>query len=426
MNAVKVSGTLVHRLQLLAVFWCGCIILGLFTGNIVRVLSSLGIMGLVATSIFYAYMQRGVSRSRFTPAYWSLMGVFGIHAVWGVLTQAGNWDEFARSILLQSPFLLLPLAFWLLAGLPGRYLRGLYLFFIGLVTVSALGSTGYYLLHTAQIHKMYLQSQIMPTVPDHIRFSLMVTYAIAIGVMLLWKRAVQQKWRKPLRAVVVLLIIYQHMLAVRSGLLTLYVLAALSIVALVLWEQKYKLAVLGFALMWLLPMLSYAVLPTFHNKFLNTQEDVGRVEQSGSANNYSLVGRIYSYKVALEIVEEHPWVGVGRANMEQAIAREYKASFPQITPKAYILPHNQFLFNLVAFGGIGILLFTVLFYFPGIRVWPRQAPLLLSHYLIVTLSFLVEYPLELQVGLNFTLIFLLLALNGQEKPSESDLTWRPV
>ncbi|ALD20042.1 O-antigen ligase family protein [Hymenobacter sp. DG25A] len=426
MNSVKVSGTLVHRLQLLAVFWCGCIILGLFTGNIVRVLPSLGILGLVANSIAYAYVQGGIPRSRFTPAYWSLMGIFAIHALWGIQTQEGNWDEFTRGILLQSPFLVLPFAFWLLGGLPGRYLRGLYLFFIGLVTLSALGSTGNYLLHTAQIHKMYLQSQIMPTVPDHIRFSLMVTYAIAIGSMLLWKDGVPQNWRKWLGTAIVFLIVYQHILAVRSGLLTLYVLASVAVVVLVLWERKYKLAMLGLVSMLVLPLLSYTVLPTFHNKFLNTQEDVGRVEQSGSANNYSLVGRIYSYKVALQIVQEHPWVGVGRANMEQAIAQEYQASFPQINPRAYILPHNQFLFNLVAFGGIGILLFTVFFYLPGIRVWPRQAPLLLSHYLIVTLSFLVEYPLELQVGLNFTLIFLLLALNGQEKSAESDTSWRPV
>ncbi len=400
--------------------------LGLFTGNIVRVLSSLGIIGLVVTSITYAYVQGGTSRSRYSLAYWSLMGVFAIHALWGVQTQEGNWGEFTRGILLQSPFLLLPLAFWLLGGLPSRYLRSLYLVFIGLVTLSALGSTVYYLLHSTEIHNLYLQSQIMPTVPDHIRFSLMVTYAIAIGSLLLWKKAIEVKWRNWLLAAVMFLILYQHMLAVRSGLLTLYVLAGVSVVALVIWKKKYKQAVLVLCMMFVLPLFSYLALPTFHNKFLNTQEDVGRVEQSGSANNYSLVGRVYSYRVAVQIMADHPWVGVGRANMEEAIAKKYQESFPQINSRAYILPHNQFLFNLVAFGRIGILLFTVFFYFPGIRVWPRQAPLLLAHYIIVTLSFLVEYPLELQVGLNFTLLFLLLALNGQEKVTESDTAWRPV
>src|SRR5689334_13564605 len=104
MYSGKTSTVLAHRLQLLATLWCGCILLGLFTGEVIRILSSIGIIGFVLTSLVYAYTQRPRAQSRYSPAYWSLVGVFAIHALWGLLTKPGNGAEFMRGLTLQSPF----------------------------------------------------------------------------------------------------------------------------------------------------------------------------------------------------------------------------------------------------------------------------------------------------------------------------------
>ncbi|MBG8552953.1 O-antigen ligase family protein [Hymenobacter guriensis] len=412
-------------LQRLAALSCGVIMAGLFTFEFLRILPSIGIIGLFVAAGCYRASQPRLSASRFPVVYYSLMGVFALNLASGLQTQAGYGAEFWRGVVLQLPFLVLPLAFLWLPGLPGKYLVRLNLLFIGLVLVSALGSTGYYLLHFNQINQLYLQSQIMPTAPDHIRFSLMVTYAVAAAVVLVSRRVLPVRWHGVLWLTMLFLVLYQHMLAVRSGLLTLYALAGVAIIWLVFWRRNYQVAAIIAAAILVVPTLSYVAFPTFRNKFLNTQEDMGRVEQTTSANNYSLVGRVYSYKVALEIIEDHPLLGVGRANIRPAVAHQYQRQFPAIEEDAYILPHNQFLFYLVAYGGIGVLLFVVCFYFPGIRIWPHYAPLLLAQYIIVTLSFLVEYTLEMQVGLTFSLLFLLLALNGQEKPLVLEQQWRP-
>ncbi|QIX61099.1 O-antigen ligase family protein [Hymenobacter lutimineralis] len=409
----------------LAALSCGIIMVGLFTVNFFRVLTSIGIVALFIVALFYRLTCSATYRSKFSAVYYSLLGVFGLVLLSGLQTQVGNAAEFWRGVTLQLPFLVLPLAFLWLPGLPGRYLVRLNVFFITLVTLSALGSAGYYLSHFVEINQRYLESQIMPTAPDHIRFSLMVTYAVAAATVLVGRKVVDGPWRRYLLVIIAFLVLYQHMLAVRSGLLTLYALAGVAIGWLLLWRRNVRLAGLIASLMLLTPMVSYGVFPTFRNKFLNTQDDVGRVRQSTSANNYSLVGRFYSYKVALEIFEEHPVLGVGRANMKPAIAQQYRQQFPSISEEAYILPHNQFLYYLVAYGGLGVLLFTLFFYFPGIRIWPHYSPLLLAQYLIITLSFLVEYTLEAQVGLTFALLFILLALNGQEMPVEPEQQWRP-
>jgi O-antigen ligase len=298
-----------------------------------------------------------------------------------------------------------------------------------MVTVaSAVLSTGNYLLHMQEINDMYLQSKVMPTEPDHIRFSLIITLAIGAAALLLSNTGLEVKLRPWLVAAIIGLAFYQHLLAVRSGLVTLYALGGLGIIWLIFRQKHYKkAAALGVALL-LLPLFSYVCFPTFRNKYANTREDVGRVSQTSSANNYSLVGRVYSYKVALMVIEDNPWFGVGKADMEQELATHYQREFPNIQPEAYILPHNQYLYSAVAFGSVGLLLFIVSFYYAGLTRWPSYSPLILIQYLIVTLSFLVEYTLETQIGIAFSLFFLLLALEGPKEQTQeiSNVVWRPA
>ncbi|MDU0369385.1 O-antigen ligase family protein [Hymenobacter endophyticus] len=292
--------------------------------------------------------------------------------------------------------------------------------------VAALLSTGNYLLHFDQINEMYLHSKVMPTEPDHIRFSLLVTLSVASGVCLLAHRSVVGRGAVILWGSVLYLAFYQHLLAVRSGLVTLYVVGIVGLLWLVFRTRQYQQALVLAAALVLIPAVSYSVFPTLQNKSANTREDVGRVDNTSSANNYSLVGRVYSYKVALEVVKDNPWVGVGRADIEPEMAVRYQRDYPNIRPEAYIQPHNQFLFSAVAFGLIGLVLFIIGFYYAGVSVWPTYAPLLLAQYLIVTLSFLVEYTLETQIGLGYALFFILLALEGQKVAPGPEGEWRPV
>jgi O-antigen ligase len=291
---------------------------------------------------------------------------------------------------------------------------------------SAAISTSNYLLHTEEINELYLRSKVMPTEPDHIRFSLIITLAIVAGAVLLSHRGISARMRPWLIAAITGLALYQHLLAVRSGLVTFYVLGGLALLWMVLFKKQYQRAA-GLALVLAaLPMFSYMFLPTFRNKSANTKEDVGRVDHIESANNYSLVGRVYSYKVALKVIEENPWFGVGKADMPQELAQHYKKDFPNIQPEAYILPHNQFLYSTVAFGCLGVIIFIVGFYYTGISIWPRYAPLLLTQYIIVTISFLVEYTIETQIGIAFSLFFILLALEGAKAEVQDPKgKWRP-
>jgi O-antigen ligase len=416
----------IPRLHYAATLFCAFIIVGLFVANYFRILPSIGIVGLSLTAIAYAAAHRNIFNQALWPVFGSLVGVYLVHLLSGLSVESDNRGEYGQDVVLQLPFLLLPLSFWVLPALPARKLQNLWVLFIGCVLISALISTGYYLLHLTEVNESYLHSKIMPTEPDHIRFSLMVSLAIAAGVVLLYQGNNSSALRLGLWIAVGLLVLFQHMLAVRSGLVTLYALAGLSMLWLVVRGRQYKYAAYLVGLMVVLPVVSYQVFPTFRNKFTNTQEDLGKVQESQAANNYSLVARVYSYKAAWAIIRQHPLTGVGKADMRDEMAKQFRQGYPSIDESSYLLPHNQFIYNLVAFGFLGTLLFTLCFYYPAVWAAPRFAPLLVAQYTLVTLSFLVEYTLETQIGLTFSLFFLLLALNGLLPSSRPEREWRPA
>lgn len=416
------------RLHRAALFFCGCVIVGIFVANWFRVLPSIGMAGIAATGLVYAAVYRRAANWSLWPLFGSLFLVFLLHLLQGFNTDAANLGEYGRDMVLQLPFLALVLGFWLLPAMPGRYLRWLWLLLIGLSVLAAVGATINYLLHFGEINEMYLHSKVMPTEPDHIRFSLIITLSIAAAALLLVHDAVRPAWRRWVIGAIVVLALFLHLLAVRSGEMTFYALGGLAILWLALRQRQWKQAGALAAALLLLPMLSFVAFPTFRNKVYNTREDVSKVEQTSSVEgkNYSIAARVYSYKAALVVWRDNKLVGVGKPDLEAEMARRYARLYPEMGSRFYIQPHNQYLYNLAAYGTLGILVFLVGLFYPAWWARRKSAPLLLTQYVSIALSFLVEYTLETQIGLAFVVFFLLLALQGSLPCEEEDPTWRPA
>ena len=227
---------------------------------------------------------------------------------------------------------------------------------------------------------------------------------------------------------VIALALFLHLLAVRSGEMTFYALGSLAMLWLVLRRRQWKRAGLLAAVLLLLPLLSFVAFPTFRNKVHNTQEDVSKVGQSNSAEgkNYSIAARVYSYKAALAIWADHKLVGVSKPDLEGEMAQRYQQLYPEMGSEFYIMPHNQYLYNLAAYGLLGLAVFCLGLFYPAWWARHKHAPLLLAQYVSIALSFLVEYTLETQIGLAFVVFFLLLALQGSLPSDDPDPTWRPA
>ncbi len=397
------------RVRQLSVGWSLLIVVGLFVSDAVRVLPSIGVAGLFATGLSYGVAQRRIAQRARWPELLSFTLVYALHLTTGLwrghLTEPALWQD----LLLELPFVLLPVAFLLLPTWLPAHKSTVWLVLLGCCLVAATSATANYLRHVQAIDHLYLESRFMPTEPDHIRFSLLVSMAVLAGTVLLFRTGLP-RWLRPVVLVgVLLLFLFQHLLAARSGLVTLYAAGALWLGWLGWQLGRWRAMLLTGVLVASLAGASLLLFTTLQNKIINTRVDAGKFASADAANNFSVTGRVYSYQVAGAVIREHPVLGVSKLRLADAMAEQYAYMFPAIERDHYLLPHNQFLFNLAAYGAVGLLLFLVGFYYPLLAALRRRNILTLLMYVIVSVSFLVEYTLETNIGVLTGLFFILLA-----------------
>lgn len=412
------------RVRQASVFWSALIIIGLFGATWIRVLPSIGIAGLFLTAVGYAICQQRIAQWRHWPDLLSFVLIYVIHAATGLIRVSWHDKALQQDLLLELPFVLLPIAFLLLPDWPVRYKRIVWLVLIGCCLVAAIGATINYMLHATEITQLYLQSKVMPTEPDHIRFSLLVSMAVLAGVVLIHSEKRMPHLWQAIGSAVLLLFLFQHLLAVRSGIVTMYAAGLLWLGWLGWHLRHWRTAFAGAIFFAMLGVTCLLLFPTLQNKIINTRTDTQQLNSAQAANNFSVTARVYSYQVAWTIVREHPIMGVSKVKLEDAMAQEYSYRFPEIEPDRYVLPHNQFIYNLAAYGVIGLLLFTLGFYYPLLAAIRERNILLLIMYLIVSISFMVEYTLESNIGVIVGLFFILLAsapTRAEESSGEKQL-----
>jgi O-antigen ligase len=279
--------------------------------------------------------------------------------------------------------------------------RTLQWIFLGIVltaAATAAGSLLYYAFHFEEITESYKHAKTLPVVIPHIRYSLIVSIAIAFAVQL-GRENFQWKFiRAPfLYAVAVFLFIFLHILAVRSGLLALYAGWITVILAQVFYTKSYRY-LWAFPILLLIGGALYWFSPSLRNKAHYMKQDVGRFTSGKNVNNYSDGNRLLSMKIGWEIAKDHLWTGVGSGDAQQVMQAYYAQHYPEIEPHNRLIPHNQFIYILLILGIPGLLVFIALLSIPlMIKNIFQDIPVVI---VLVSLysSFLSEATLEIQQG----------------------------
>jgi len=330
---------------------------------------------------------------------------------------SNNIDYLLERWQILLPYLLLPLAFYLIPKTQEKIYNQLYAIFVGFTTLVCAYAFVFYLLNQNLVNQLYLESKVMPTfVTHHPSLSIMVVMAIYLGYHLAKNKL---EIGLPYQRVILyglsgFLFIFIHVFSVRSGLLALYAVITVELLQIILIKKQTKLALLAALVIGLAGGITLFVSPTVRNKITNTAQDLQVVKENKSANNQSLASRMISYKNALQIAKESSiWWGCGLGDIQDLNNEIFAKQYPEVTKK--ILPHNQFLFYFAALGLIGLLLFILLFYYPLFYQKAWQSPILLVQYTILSIAFMFEAPLENQLGVAFSLIFILLPLHQNKK-----------
>lgn len=391
----------VLRSKLFTLFTC-VFFAGIVMGEKAPALLSIGMAGQVLSILLLTHPKKLFQAFIKEKSMW----IFSISFLFLLLSffYSTNLPHLLERLKIKVPFLAYALI-WPSIGLLSKKQKQLIFYaFTGIVSLTALGILINYLLHFDEINQLYLESKIMPGPINHIRFSLLVVFAICfiyhhIRHELLLQSSVHTKI---LTGVGIFLMVFLHIYSVRSGLLALYAILFIALINYVVTTKNFKHVMVSMLVIVGIGISSFMISPTMRNKLINTQQDVNVYTNAEDPNYNSLATRMVSYKTGLEIFKEHALFGCGQGDIEDLNAALFKRDYPSvITP---IIPHNQFIYYLAATGIVGLIIFALSFTAP---LWVNgfyKFEFMQLSYATLILAFQFEAMIETQVGVATTIV----------------------
>jgi O-antigen ligase len=340
-------------------------------------------------------------------SFWLITLVFWV-SLFSVFNSK-NLDTWWFFTSMKLPFLLFTFAVYALPQLSKKTFQQVILVYVLILFFSSFQVLLPFFDRQEELRQLIAKGHSIPTPIDHIKYSLFLSFGIITSLMLVIDRGkLFFKGEKILLTLVLIyLFIFIHLLAVRSGILILYINLAVYGLTELIRRKKYLLGGLTLAIILSIPLIAYLVLPTFRAKVQYSIRDF-QMSSQNKEMDYSDGERLRSYQIGWEMFEDSPITGFGVGDVFDEYAERYENKFYDTNPT--FLPHNQFLTIAVSTGIVGLLFFSLSFFFPFLYKEAWKDPFLKALFILMLLSFLVENTLERQYSVGFYLVFLLLGL----------------
>jgi len=144
--------------------------------------------------------------------------------------------------------------------------------------------------------------------------------------------------------------------------------------------------------------------------------EIDRYRLGYSPNEKSVVQRYLYLEAGWNIFRQHPWLGVGTGDVNQAFKRYYERVDSPLDEKSRRRAHNQLLTFMIAFGIPGFLICMFALIAPLFLAGRHRSFFAAGFLILVFLSMLNEDTLETSVGAGFVAIFYSLFVFGPDYP----------
>jgi len=330
----------------------------------------------------------------------------------GTLWSTDNIEAF-RLISKSIYWLLVPTIIGITAYIGPQTLTKAYVAVsIGLFLHLIICTLQYFSLFTLEQGSIGGTSALDPTgFLGHLSFGFI--YGIWIGALLIQASITTNKWKYLFYALSCYAFISIFLTQGRSGYLI-----TLAMITLIFWK-KY-LGKISFKHMFILLSViisSSALFLTVNQAGKDKLDKTVKEIQSYYDGDFKKANiRLKIWRVTLDIWQDSPWLGIGTGSFRQAF--EHKVKSPQyakyhMQSQTYNHSHNEFLFDLVRWGPIGLLVYLYLI-FSWIKIgiqgqWKEQP---MSAYLITGagLAVLINSFSDSTMTALTTIIFAIIAI----------------
>lgn len=247
-------------------------------------------------------------------------------------------------------------------------------------------------------NNLYSKGQVLPTFMHHVKFSLLIVLSINI---LTYTNIINNKFKN---IIILYFIIYLHILAVKSGLLILYISIIIYIIQKIYYKKYQYIIILLF------PVIGYLFSTNLQNKINYLKYDIQQLHQE-NVLDYSDARRIVSFQIAWNIFKENKLLGVGLTNIKKETENKYNAIYKYFDASKIMYVHNSYLQILVSTGVVGFILFTFSIIIILKEYWINNKLLFILNSLFLMVCFWDALTEQL-VGLS---IFILIQILGKQE-----------
>ncbi|MFT4061492.1 MAG: hypothetical protein QM642_03950 [Edaphocola sp.] len=342
-------------------------------------------------------------RSVFSMACLGFFFVYLISGLWSA-NKSFWWAEVVNKV----PFAILPFAF---LSVPLKKPGYRYILFNGIVAMQ-LSVIAYSLLQLGMNPDYYLEgyehSHPLPTTKygDHIRFSISLVISILLMCFTLFdgdkgKPGAVQKFF--FICSMVLFVVYIHILAAKTGLLSLYV-AAMMYGGYRLGRKSKLMGGILIMAVAALPVVAYWAVPTFKAKMDYVRLEIDKTMHDQHFDyRFSDAGRMISYALGTKLIAQNKWKGVGAGDLMDEMNGAYDSFYPEVIKRERYGPINQFMFTALCVG-IPLSLILIPLALSPMFMRVRKSEYLKVTAMVMLASMMVESMFEIQFGV-FTFLF---------------------
>lgn len=383
---LKINNTIYQNINIALL---SSFVVGLFFSNAVLSISTILFFGWVITNKFKEINLNG----NIPLAILLLLVVYLFGAIWKTNNLIDSLQSIISKISLLGLVFIYPIK--ILSNQQKKIIFNLILFF--LIGIS-LYTIIQYLSDINYWNIVYSKGQVLPTFMHHVKFSLLIVLSINI---LVYTNIYNNKFKN---IIILYFVIYLHILAVKSGLLLLYISVLIYIIQKIYYKKYIYLIIL------LLPLIGYLLSTNLQNKINYLKYDIQQLQQE-SVLDYSDARRIISYQIAWNIFKENKLLGVGLTNIKKETENKYNAIYKYFDASKMMYVHNSYLQILASTGLLGFILFSFSIIIILKEFWINNKLIFILNSLFLMVCFWDALTEQL-VGLS---IFILIQILGKQE-----------
>ena len=384
--------------------WVSAVLVLLFVGLLAsRALLSITSVAIVVPFLFN-YKQLSYNRNM----------VLAIGLILLPVMLSGLWSDdktlWWNSLSIKLPLVTMMLGLSAVALSKQRWVQ-VSLMYIFIISLGCCWSLWQYAANMAGIQAAYLQAKLLPTPADndHLRFSWMVVTAILLGIKC-WQVEKKYLMKISLLVLIIFLILYLHILASKTGLVSLYLGCFIYLLYTLFIQKKWKTGIGIVVITVMFAMVCYATMPTLRNRLQYVAYDFGNYKTGNIMPGYNDAARWLSMKAGYQIMQNHPLYGVGFGDMFIEIDQWHRQNHPNSFAYERFYPANEWLVYGTGSGWPGLLCFAVGFFLLAYATTSKNI-LSVIFSVISLIPFLIDDSLEGQYGV---LLLAFIAFFGQQ------------